>query len=57
MVQSIRKNRVAFADQCRYDAGVGGIAGVKVQRARQAHKAGQRMLQCVISSAVPADQR
>jgi hypothetical protein len=57
VVERVRKNRVAGAHQRRHDADVGGVARIKIQRARQAHKGRQFALQRRVGRAVAADQR
>ena len=56
MVERVGEQRVAFADQRRDDADVGGVAGVEVQRARQLGEAGQFLFERLVRRAVAADQ-
>jgi hypothetical protein len=57
VVERVRKNRVAGAHQRRHDADVGGVARIKIQRARQAHKGRELAFQRRVGRAVAADQR
>jgi hypothetical protein len=57
VVERVRKNRVAGPHQRRHDADVGGVARIKIQRARQAHKGREFALQRLVGRAVAADQR